>query len=210
MRSLICFFTIIFLVATVSCADTPPKPGQNITLKENGVSLKLSDGWTGEVVSADWTLWERIKKGRANDPWVIPPITVTHSGAGPTKEGDRVEGWRFKGVKGKFDPSVDPATSAYPVPPGLWSLDPQMLELQETDTKNLPWAGVSDIEATCRLFENTHGAGDMATLWHTYVVTFNAGENAYEFVMEIPEGADSKSRVDSFWSSIIDLTVNKN
>ena len=196
-------------ILAASCAGGPPKPGREINLKEHHVHLKLADGWTGEVVSEDWTLWQRVQKGRAQDPWVIPPITVTNTGAGPSQGNEGVKNWRFKGVKGTFNPNVSPLTSAYPVPPGLWSLEPQMLDLMETDTKMLPWPSVSDIQATVRLYENTHGAGDLATLWRTYTVTFNAGPNAYEFVMSIPDVENYRDWMNAFWASIEDFSVDK-
>ena len=179
-------------------------------LKEHGVHLKLADGWTGEVAGSDWTMWHRVQRGTGEEPWVIPPITVTNTGKGPSGTADeRTKNWRFKGVKGAFDPKVDPLTSSYPVPPGLWSLDPLKLELQESTLKALPWKEVSDIQATVRLYENTHGTGETSALWHTYTVTFNAGPNAYEFVMSIPDNAVTQDWIDSFWASIEDFSLDK-
>jgi hypothetical protein len=68
---------------------------------------------------------------------------------------------------------------------------------------------MSDIQATVRLYENTHGADAAATLFHTYTVTFNAGPNAYEFVMSIPDTASYRDWMAGFWSSIQDLSLDK-
>ena len=201
---ILALIAIIILLSSCS-GDKPPTPGREINLKE-GVSIKLAEGWVGQVEGTDWTQWERVKKGRADDPWVIPPITATNEGSGPLAGDERRMSWRFKGVKGTFNPAMSPTTSAYPVPKGLWSLDPLKLELQETETKILPWPSTPGLEATCRLYENTHGTGAASALWHTYTVTFNVGENAYEFVMSIPDNADFREWVKSFWASIENLS----
>ena len=199
--------SIVLILALVmpvlSCMESPPHPGQEMTLKEHAVHLKLADGWSAEIPSEDWTMWTRVKKGRGEEPWVIAPITATQDAAPHIQ-------WRFKGVSGKFDPQVNPLTSSYPVPKGLWSLDPQKLDLLETETKTLPWGSMSDIQATCRLYENTHGADATATIAHTYTVTFNAGPNAYEFVMSIPDTAkDYHDWINTFWGSIADFSMDK-
>jgi hypothetical protein len=201
--------TALIIIYTSCSGGGPPKPGQVITLKEHSVHLKLATGWTGEVVGSDWSQWRRVQRGSATDPWIIPPITVTNTGKGPSGVIDeRTKNWRFKGVKGTFDPKVDPLTSSYPVPPGLWSLNGMKIELQESELKTLPWPNVSNVQATVRLYENTHGVGETASLWHTYTVTFNVQDNAYEFVMSIPDNAETKDWIDSFWVSIEDFSVS--
>jgi hypothetical protein len=194
-------------ISVASCSSGPPKPGRDITLKNQGVTLKLAEGWEGEVESTDWTMWRRVQRGTGEEPWVIPPITATKVGAGPQGYDDRSMQWRFKAVKGVFDPTVNPLTSSYPVPPGLWSLDPQKLDLLEDQTQNLPWEGVSDIQATVRLYENTHGYAETSQIWQTLVVTFVVGGNTYEFVFSIPDSADKQEWTNAFWSSIEGLTI---
>lgn len=205
---LIPFMGVLLLL--VSCGGSgPPKPGRVIDMPNLGVRLALSEGWEAEVTRSDWTMWRRVRRGTGEEPWVVPPLTVTNVGAGPMGARERVMTWRFKGVKGTFDPNVNPLTSQYPVPPGLWSLDPQKLDLLETTTKPLPWPGLESVEATCRLYENTHGAGATSSIWHTYTVVFNAGPNAYEFVLSIPDNADYREWIDELWASIEDLSLEK-
>ena len=209
-RNLILIFIPVLLTGVLSCAGGPPKPGKDINLSKEGVHLVLSDNWTAEVASVDWTMWRRVQRGTGEEPWVIPPITATMtSGAPSTGPDERTLNWRFKGVAGQFDPTVDPVTSAYPVPPGLWSLDPQKLELEESDLKTLPWPSMTSVQATVRLYENTHGTGETSALWHTYTVTFNVGPNAYEFVMSIPDTAVERDWIDAFWASIVDLSIKQ-
>jgi hypothetical protein len=206
-RKLIPVVVLAFLTGVLSCAGGPPKPGKDITLPKEGVHLVLSDGWTAEVTSVDWTMWRRVQRGTGEEPWVIPSITATMTSTAPSAgPDDRTMNWRFKGVSGRFDPTVNPLTSAYPVPPGLWSLDPQKLDLIESDIKALPWPSIGDVQATVRLYENTHGTGETSALWHTYTVTFNVGPNAYEFVMSIPDTPDYRDWIDAFWASITDLS----
>jgi len=202
---------ILFLLLT-SCGGGPPKPGREISIPEVGLTIKVAEGWECEVTGVDWTTWQRVQKGRADDPWVIPPVTcrdIETGGQGPNAL--RYMNWRFKGVEGVFDPTVDPLTSQYPVPPGLWALDPMKLELLETQKRQLPWPGLLSVapgvEATCRLYENTHGMGASSALWHTYVVTFVVEGNTYEFVMSLPDYVDHRDYMDKFWLSIEDLSL---
>jgi hypothetical protein len=115
--------------------------------------------------------------------------------------------WRFKGVTGTFDPNVNPLSSQYPVPPGLWSLDPLKLDLIEEREQPLPWPGLTGVTANTRIYENTHGTGATSAIWHTYTVIFNRGGNAYEFVMTIPDTFDFRDWIDKFWTSIEDITI---
>ena len=195
-------------ITLVSCSgESPPKPGRELSLPDYGVTIRLADGWVAKVESTDWATWQRVKKGRATDPWVFPPVTATNVGAGIMGPDDRYMTWRFKGVKGTFDPAVNPLTSGYPQPPGLWTLNSMKLELLETETRTLKWTGMSGIDATCRLYENTHGTGATSAIWHTYTVVFNCGPNACEFVMSIPDFADYRDWMDQFWASIEDVTI---
>ncbi len=204
---------ISFAILVGSCGGGPPKPGREISLDEHGVTLRLAEGWEGEVIGTDWTMWRRVQRGRGGEPWIIPPITVTNVGAGPRQADERVMKWRFKGVEGVFDQTVSPLTSQYPVPPGLWSLNPQMLDRLETHIRERPGSGVGGggegggVEALCRLYENTHGEGPTATLWHTYTVTFSIESGTYEFVMSIPDTGGPRDWMDAFWTSIEDLTI---
>ena len=184
-----------------------PKPGREIDMPRFGVKLILSEGWEAEVEGSDWTMWRRVQRGTGEEPWVIPPLTATNVGAGALSAEERVMVWRFKGVKGTFDPNIDPLTGRYPVPPGLWSLDAQKLDLLETTTRALPWPGLQGVEATCRLYENTHGAGATSSIWHTYTIIFNVAPNAYEFVLSIPDTADYREWMGNFWNSIQDLSI---
>ncbi len=199
---------LAILPLLISCTGGgPPGPAQEISFPDQGVTLRLADGWQAEVIGPDWSLWQRVQKGRADDPWVMPPITATDIATGAPGPGDRLMNWRLKGVRGNFDPSVNPLTSAYPSPPGLWILDPQKLDLLETRTRTLEWPGVAGTQATTRLYENTHGAGGTSAIWHTYTVTFNVGPNAYEFVMSLPDYVDHRDWIDRFWASIEDLSI---
>ena len=196
-----------FCILFSSCGPGgPPTPGREIVLDE-GVTLTLIEGWEAEVVGTDWAMWRRVQRGRGEQPWVIPPITATNVAGGTFGYDRRKMYWRFKGVEGVFDPTVNPLTDAYPVPEGLWSLDPQKLELEWDHTRVLPWEGVSEIEATVRQYENTHGFGELSQLWHTQVVTFVVGANTYEFVLAIPDSADQRDWKEQFWGSIESLTI---
>lgn len=201
------FVFILLVVFTLSCGDSPPKPGQDISLKEFDIHIVLHNGWEGEVTGTDWTMWRRVKRGTAEEPWVIPPITVTNTGAGPMGVDERVMSWRFKGVEGRFDPQVNPETSQYPVPPGLWSLDPQKLELQETQSLKLPFMN-REIRAVCRLYENAHGFGASESLWHTYTITFPIEEYTFEFVLSIPDTASTRDWQQAFWDSINKMSMS--
>jgi hypothetical protein len=199
---------IFFALFILSCSGGgPPTPGREISLPAQGISIELAEGWEGLVVGTDWSVWERVRKGRADDPWVFPPITARNEAAGPQGGGGRYMNWRFKGVTGTFDTLVNPLTSQYPVPEGLWSLDPQKLELLEQADQLLPWPGLADVTAKIRLYENTHGVASTASLWHTYTVTFNRGPTAYEFVMSIPDTVYHRDWIDEFWASIIDVSI---
>ena len=199
------FFAVTFLL--ISCTPGgPPASGSEIALDE-GVTLKLIDGWEGEVTGTDWTMWRRVQRGTGEQPWVIPPVTATNVAGGTFGYDERKMFWRFKGVEGIFDATVNPLTDAYPVPEGLWSLDPQKLELEWDYTRTLPWEGVSEIEATVRQYENTHGYGELSQIWHTQVVTFVVGSNTYEFVLSIPDSADQQDWIEQFWGSIESLRI---
>jgi hypothetical protein len=70
-------------ILITSCNPGPPTPGREVAFPEQGVTIKLADGWIGEVVSADWSVWERIQKGRTDETWVFPPVTARDEAAGP-------------------------------------------------------------------------------------------------------------------------------
>ena len=198
-------FTVILV--TLSCAGGPPTPGREIAFPDLGVSIRLAEGWEGQVVSTDWSVWDRIQKDRTDEPWVFPPVTARNETAGVVTSDGRYMNWRFKGVIGTFDPSVNPLSSQYPVPEGLWSIDPQKLDLIEERDQALPWPGLSGVTANTRIFENTHGTGGTSAIWHTYTVIFNKGDNAYEFVMSIPDTVDFREWIDEFWASIEDVVI---
>lgn len=202
----------LFLVVTVcpllitSCSgEKPPEPGSEISMDKYGIHIVLNDPWTAECEGSDWSTWTRQQKGRVDEHWLFPPITATKNEAGGMY--DRTKHWRFKGVVGLFDPGMNSEMPGYPVPEGLWALNPQMLEMQSQDQMTLPWASAESIQATVRIYENTHGEGAAATLWHTMTVTFNVGGNAYEFVMSIPADMDKRELVDDFWASIQTLEI---
>ncbi|MCX6645237.1 MAG: hypothetical protein NTY09_02595 [bacterium] len=209
IRQCILISLFISILLSLSCAGGPPTPGREIAFPKQGVTIKFADGWIGEVVSADWSVWERIQKGRTDETWVFPPVTARNEGAGPQGgEGElRYMNWRFKGVTGTFDPNVNPLSSQYPVPPGLWILDPLKLDLIEERDQPLPWPGLAGVTANTRIYENTHGTGATSAIWHTYTVIFNRGGNAYEFVMSIPDTSDFRDWIDKFWTSIEDITI---
>ena len=200
---------LTFVLLSISCTSGAPQPGQEMSFPEHGVSIRLAEGWEASIDGPDWSIWQRIQKGRTDEPWVFPPITGTNVAAGTFGPNNRLMQWRFKGVEGNFDPNVHPLTGAYPTPPGLWILDAQKLELLETVPRVLPWPGVEGIEATTRLYENTHGAGATASIWHTYTVVFNVGPNAYEFVLSLPDDIDYRDWMDEFWTSIEDLGIQQ-
>lgn len=204
------YLILIFsLLLTASCGSGAPQPGQEMSFPEQGVSIRLAEGWEASVDGPDWSTWQRIQKGRTDEPWVMPPITGTNVAAGTFGPADRMMYWRLKGVRGNFDPTVDPLSGEYPYPPGLWMLNAQKLELLETVPRTLPWTGVEGIEATTRLYENTHGAGATAAIWHTYTVVFNVGPNAYEFVMSLPDFIDHREWIDKFWASVEELSIQQ-
>jgi len=197
---------ILTLFITTSCTKGPPAPGQTITLEEQGITIGLSDGWEAEVEGADWTLWQRVQKGRAEEPWIIPPVTVTNVELGSVGREQRMMQWRLKGVVGEFDPTVNPESSPDTVPPGLWALDSTKLELLEQSHRILEWSGLEGVEAEARLYENTHGYADTSAIWHTYTVAFTHDGNTYEFVMSLPDTIDYRDWIEQFWSSIQSFT----
>ncbi len=202
------FLLIAILPILVACpGGGPPAPGREISFPDQGVAIMLADGWEGEVIGTDWSTWTRIQKGRTDETWVFPPVTVTDIGEGAIGRDLRYRTWRFKGVEGIFDPSVSPLTSQYPVPQGLWALDPQKLDLRQDSRRILDWPSLTGVEATTRLYENTHGMSPNATLWHTYTVTFVVGENTYEFVMSIPDQMEPYEWIEEFWVSIEDVQI---
>jgi len=202
-------FTItVIMLSQISCTPGgPPVPGREMSFAEEGVSISVADGWQLEVEGTDWTMWQRVQKGRGEVTWVFPPVTATNVAAGTIGDAERYMTWKFKGVEGVFDETISPMTSNYPVPPGLWSLDPVKLDLIETQNRTLAWPGLSGIQPTVRLYENTHGAGASQAIWHTYVVTFAHGPNTYEFVMSLPDEAPMREWIDEFWASIEDVTI---
>ncbi len=201
--------TILTMLAVVltSCGGGAPTPGREMSFPDQGITIRVADGWECEVISTDWTTWQRIQKGRTNEPWIFPPITATNLAEGGQGHNNRYMYWRFKGVTGTFDPHVNPLTAGYPVPPGLWILDSQKLELLETETRILEWPGLSGTESTCRLYENTHGSGATSAIWHTYTVVFSYDPNTYEFVFSLPDYIDHRDWIDKFWESIEDVTI---
>jgi len=200
---------VLIPILTACPGGGPPAPGREISFPDQGVSISLADGWEAEVIGTDWSTWERIQKGRTDEPWVFPPVTATHIGAGAIGQDMRYRAWRFKGVEGVFDQTVNPLTSQYPVPPGLWSLDPQKLDLIQDSRRPLEWPSLNGIEATTRLYENTHGMSPNATLWHTYTVIFVVEGNTYEFVMSIPDQMDPYDWIEEFWKSVEDVQISE-
>jgi len=192
---------------SASCGGRPPAPGREISFPDYAITVRVAEGWEARVDGPDWTTWRRVVKGRADEPWVFPPITATNVAAGTFGPANREMYWRFKGVRGTFDPNVYPLSADYPKPPGLWMLDAQKLELLETEPRTLEWPGVAGTQATTRVYENTHGASATSAIWHTYTVVFNHGPNAYEFVMMIPDDVDFRDWIDEFWKSIEDVSL---
>ena len=205
------YLLIISLLITVlltSCGGGPPTPGREMSFADLGVTIKVAEGWECNVTGVDWSMWGRIQKGRADDPWVIPPVTCRDIATGGLGQNSaRFMNWRLKAVDGVFDPNVNPLTSQYPSPPGLWILDSQKLELLETEKRILTWPSLDGVEATCRLYENTHGAGATSAIWHTYTVIFVVDEITFEFVMSMPDYVDHRNYMDKFWLSIVDLEI---
>ncbi len=197
---------VIIMLAVILTRTHKPEPGRIIETEE-GVTLTLAGGWEGEVIEVEWLAYRRILKGREDFKWVFPAITSRDI---PVDEVEHSRGyikWRFKGVEGNFDSDVSPSSPDFPVPPGLWSMDQQQMMLLWSYDVPLPWPGVEGTEATTRMYEVCRGLGDTSAVWHTYVVTFNHGPNAYEFVMLIPMTESDESYMELFWSSIENVEI---
>ncbi len=198
---------LVALISISSCAR-PPQSGREIIYPSHGITVILADGWEGEVISTDWLAWKRILKGREDFMWVFPPLTARNISVEEARKTRNCIKWRFKGVEGNFDSNLSPTSPEFPQPPGLWSMDPTKMSLVENRTITLDKPGLSGIEATARVYEISRGMGDLDAYWNTYVVTFNYGPNAYEFVMLIPTTENSHARIDIFWNSIEDVSID--
>ncbi len=200
------FVMLISVVLIMSCAQRP-RPGRIIDCIDQGVTLTLVNGWEGETIDTDWRAYKRILKGREDFMWVFPPITARDIPVAEVEDRSGYMKWRFKGVEGTFDPNISPTSRDFPVPPGLWSMDPTKLEVLGSNRVILEWPGVQGTEATARIYEVIRGTGDTMAIRRTYVVTFNYGENAYEFVMFIPNPNFERDYIEAFWSSIEDVQI---
>ena len=83
INSAFIFFAIVLVnLSILSCSGGPPTPGREIAFPDLGISIRLAEGWEGQVVSTDWSVWERIQKGRTDETWVFPPVTARNEAAG--------------------------------------------------------------------------------------------------------------------------------
>ncbi len=202
------FLVICTVLLMVTSCARKPSPGRIIECVNQGVTVTLANGWEGEVVETDWLAWKRILKGREDFMWVFPPITARNIPVSEVENTRNFIRWRFKGVEGTFDVDISPSSPDFPVPAGLWSMDPTKFQILYSQTVPLPWPGLSGTDATVRMYEHVRGMGDVSAIWHSYVVTFNYGPNAYEFVMLIPSSEIDQNYIDIFWASIENVSID--
>jgi hypothetical protein len=172
-----------------------------ITL-DTGVTIGVEDGWLMTIRSSDKSAFEHRLSGQPE--YVFAPITCAQGDPTAT-DLSNIRNWRFIGLKGEFDPKMNPMTSEYPVPEGLYFVGPLKGELVDEYSKKLDWTGAEEVDAVFRLYEETHGTGAFTDLWHAYTVTFNYDGNAYEFNMRIPSEVDTQKSIYDFSISITKL-----
>ncbi len=195
------------LLVTASSCMRQPESGRIIHCGDHGVTITLMPGWEGEVHDLDWHAFKRNRKGRDDFKWVFPPITSRNIPVSEVEHTSKFIKWRFKGVEGAFDNGMSPLSRECPMLPGLWTMPPEKVEVLYSTKVILEWPGLSGTEATTRLYRHTRGMGDLDAFWLSYIVTFNHGPNAYEFVMLIPSSESDQVYIDSFWGSIENVSI---
>jgi len=200
-------FIIILFVISLYCISCGGKGTfQSKSFPDVGVTIEVAGDWQMAVKGADKSAFKLKLEGQPD--YVFPPVTAAKGD--PTQDYvNPIPNWRFIGVKGEFDPKMNPMTSGYPKPDGLYFVGNTKGELQDERVRELPWPGAEGVQATVRLYEITHGVESLGTadLWHAYTVTFNHKGNALEFNFQIPSQADTKIWIDEFWKSIIKLEL---
>ncbi len=198
-QAIVILLLSVFPALISSCGG--PKTFSEITL-DTGVTITVADGWLMTVHSSDKSAFEHRLSGQPE--YIFAPITCAQGDPTAT-DLSNIRNWRFIGVKGEFDPKMNPMTSEYPVPEGLYFVGPMKGELVDEYNEKLRWPGAEGIEAVFRLYEETHGTGAFSDLWHAYTVTFNYGGNAYEFNLRIPSEVDRQKTIEEFNKSILKL-----
>jgi hypothetical protein len=204
-RCLILFLLLAALLVTISCGgEKRPDNFKELTMPDVGVTIKVDPEWTMTVWPADWSAYK--SKLDFQPDYIFAPITCAKGTLDPETI-TRIPNWRFVGLKGKFDPNMNPISSSYPQPEGLYFVEATKGDFLHEYKRELPWPGAEGVEATVREYEETHGAGGLSDLWHAFTVTFNHNGNAMEFNMRIPSEADPYEWHEFLWSSITELKL---
>ena len=184
-----------------------PKTFQTISMPEVGMTIEVASDWLMTVKSEDKSAYKSRLEFQPD--YAMPPVTAAKGD--PTQEyANPIPNWRFIGIKGEFDPEMNPLRDPYPVPEGLYFVQSLKGELEYEKVEDLPWPGAEGVKATVRLYEITHGLESLGTadLWNAYTVTFNHKGNAMEFNFQIPSGAGADNWIDAFWSSIVKMELS--
>ncbi len=196
---------LLMLALLSSCGI--PKPFRTVFYPDAGVKLEVASDWLMTIKSADKSAFKSRLEFQPD--YVFPPISAEKGD--PTEEYTTpIPNWRFIGVKGEFDPEMDPMREPYPQPEGLYYVPGFKGDLQYQQVKDLPWPGAEGTKATVRLYEVTHGLESLGTadIWNAYTVTFNHDGNALEFNFQIPSTIDPNEWIDDFWVSIKRLELS--
>ena len=200
------FFLSIFLVPVLIASCGGKKTFQSKSFPDVGVTIEAAADWQMAIKGADQSAFRLKLQGQPD--YVFPPVSAAKGN--PLEDlVNPIPNWRFIGVKGEFDPEMNPMTGSYPRPEGLYFVGNQKGELQDERVRELPWPGAEGVQATVRLYEITHGVESLGTadLWHAYTVTFNHNGNALEFNFQVPSQADTDGWIDGFWKSITKLEL---
>ena len=205
------YLWLSLLLLTIVVAAPGCSGGQKVFTEKAypdlGLVIVVNDNWGMTVRGSDNSAFKHRLAGQPE--YIFPPITAAKGDPTPA-DISRIPNWRFIGLKGEFDPEMSAMSADYPQPEGLYFVEPIKGELVEEDVRELPWPGAAGVNATVRLYEETHGLEALATadIWHAYTVTFNHDGNAYEFNLRIPSEANRLDWTDGFWQSIINLELS--